>query len=128
MTIEIQRNPAGDINPGQLVTFVIVSGISNCLEATYEWHMFSGVTDYIIGTGTEFSYRFMNTGLSYSVYLKVYDYCETFWHGGQFYGGSFRGDFGGGNFNYGDLNGCIYNELFKKPKPFIVNITGSGKK
>lgn len=127
MDIIIKKTPTGDIYTGQYTTFSIVSGISNCLEATYEWYINTGTTDFLIGTGTEFSYIFMNPGY-FQVYLKVYDYCETFWHGGQFYGGVFRGDFGGGTFNYGDLNGCIYNELLKKPKPFIVNITGSGKK
>ena len=120
MAIEIQQNPT-NISPGQTVTFTIVSGVSSCLYAYFEWY----VNDVLTGTGNEFSYIF-NSGST--VYLKVNEYCETFWHGGQFYGGIFRGSFSGGAFHYGDLNGCIYNELSKKPKPFIINITGSGLK
>ena len=118
MAIEIQRSPTGDIIPGQTVTFTIVSGVSSCLYAYFEWYL----DDVLIGNGNNCSVQFDTPG-TFSLYVKVYEYCDIFWHGGQFYGGAFRGYFGGGTFNYGDLNGCIYSELAKKPKPFIVNIT-----
>lgn len=115
--MEIQQNPTGSISPGQTVSFTIVSGTSSCLYAYFEWYVNSGLT----ATGNEFSYTFNDTGTT-TIYAKIYEYNEAFWHGGQFYGGTFRGSFSGGTFHYGDLNGCTYAELSKKPKPFIIKL------
>ena len=117
--MKIQKTPAGDITSGQIATFTIVSGNSSCLYAYFEWYL----NDVLVGTGNQFSYKF-DIGGSYSLYVKAYEYVDAFWLGGQFYGGIFRGCFSGGTFHYGDLNGCYYTELGKKPKPFIVNIIG----
>jgi len=106
--IIIQRSPSGTIYPGQTVTFTIVSGASSSLYASFEWYL----NDVLVSTDDTFSLIQPSLG-NYSLYVKVNEYCQVFWHDGQFFGGSFSGNFSGGTFYYGYLN----EKEFLKPAP-----------
>ena len=66
MAIEIQRSPTGDIIPGQTVTFTIVSGVSSCLYAYFEWYL----DDVLIGNGNNCSVQFDTPG-TFSLYENI---------------------------------------------------------
>ena len=120
--IVIQRTPSGTVYPGQTVNFTIVSGVSSCLYASFEWYL----NDEIVSTDNNLSLVLPEIG-GYSVYVKVNEFCQVFWHNGHFYGGSFNGNFSGGTFYYGYLNKTYYDQQTKKPKPFVENIQSSIK-
>ena len=120
MSIVIARSPSGTINPGDTITYSIVSGASSSLYASFKWYL----NGNLIGTDSTLSLIIENSG-SFSVNVEVDEYCKVFWHDGQFYGGYFEGNFSGGTFHYGYLNGCYYEHQAIKPKPFILNSQSS---
>jgi hypothetical protein len=101
--------------------YSIASGTS-CSFGSFEWY----VTDLTGGTSrpsTDNIYVTTSPLLNgFVVSVVVFQFTETYWNGGEFYGGDFSGNFGGGTFHYGQLNDCFYLKQEIKPKPFIEDI------
>jgi len=105
---------------GGNVKYSIASGAS-CSFGRFEWI----VTDLSnVPTLASTDSVFVTTPLpnGYTIKVVVYQFTETYWKGGEFYGGEFSGNFGGGTFHYGQLNNCFYLKQEIKPKPFIEDI------
>lgn len=117
MAIQIISSIVGTVDVGQTVIFSISAGTSSYLYASFEWYL----NDVLTSTENVLKLPFNAVG-TYSVYVKVNEYCQVFWHDGHFYGGSFSGNFSGGTFHYGNLNGDHYTLQAPKPKKFIENI------
>ena len=113
MSIVISRNPTTNVYPGEPVYFTITSGTASSLYASFEWYLNSGLGDVLVGTDNNYTLQTQDLG-HYTIYVKVTEYAQGFWHDGQFYGGSFHGNFSGGTFNYGYLNNIYYSS---SPKP-----------
>lgn len=102
------------------VKYSIASGTS-CSFGRFEWLVID-LTGGTRGVSNDNVYITSPLPNNYTVKVIVYQFTETYWNGGEFYGGDFSGNFGGGTFHYGQLNNCFYLKQEIKPKPFIEDI------